>query len=447
MARPRKTPMQAAAAAVAAAAAAEQELGLPDDDAEEAEISADVLEGLRRLDQGGNRVTWYVYSDSPGKKGDSEGYVEKLRTEHLDEQRFKQRYGAGEYRVLGRTSDGHYVKGSHTVIRISDIGMEAPAAPSAGGDAATLLREMRAADEARQKSRDENLKTYATILATPLATLAAAFLTRKPAIDIAALITALRPAQSPPTLVEMTTALASLKSLQPEGGGGGGNVELVLKVLERLQDLPQGSAGEGGWIGFMRDMVKEALPAAREFLGRSQGAPALPPGAPMFAPGANPVLPRPVLPAGPNPAVNGASPPTPTASAASPPSSLPSDVPPSDSNSAQGAEMWALAEPWLRRRAEDLHEWAAANMEVELCAEVLLASVPKIFRAMLSEADLCGFLQRPDWWAVLTGFHPPLSPYHAWIDDVRQELLGLLMEHPNPDSGASSAPDDEATRQ
>ncbi len=93
--------------------------------------------------------------------------------------------------------------------------------------------------------------------------------------------------------------------------------------------------------------------------------------------------------------------------------------------------MWAIAEPWLRRRAEDLHEWAASNMEVELCAEMLLASVPKVFRAVLTAADLVGYLQRPDWWAVLTAFHPPLQPYHAWIDDLRGEVLQLLAEEIN----------------
>jgi hypothetical protein len=98
--------------------------------------------------------------------------------------------------------------------------------------------------------------------------------------------------------------------------------------------------------------------------------------------------------------------------------------------------MWVIAEPWLRRRAEDLHEWAASNMEVELCAEMLLASVPKMFRAVLSAADLVQLLQRPDWWQQLTAFHPPLAPYQAWIDDARQELLQLLGEQlggPPPD--------------
>lgn len=435
--------MQEAAAVLAAAAVAQQEDGTAED-VEQAEISEDVLEGLRRLDQGGNRVTWYVYSDTPGKSGDSEGYVEKLKTEHLDEQRFKTRYGPGEYRVMGRTSDGHYVKGSHKVIKISDIGADTAAASPRGAetDVVTLMREMRTADDARQKARDESLKTYATIFAAPLAALGAALITRKPAIDIAALITALRPAQAPPSITELTTALVNLKAVQGDSGGGG-NVELVLKVLERLQDLPQGSGEGGGWLGFMREIVKEAAPHARELLSQRPQAGHLPPGSmsgPAFGPGITPgaVLPRPG-PAGAPGMGNGGSAPTSTASGASPPPSspAPSGVPPAGAD----PDMWAIAEPWLKRQAENLHEWAASNMDVELCAEMLLASVPKIFRAVLSAADLVGYLERPDWWPVLTGFHPPLAPYEAWIDDARQEVLHLLHEEINgPPADSSEAP-------
>ncbi len=422
MGRKRSSAALQEAAAVLADAAAAQQLDGSAEDVEQAEISEDVLEGLRRLDQGGNRVTWYVYSDTPGKSGDSEGYVEKLKTEHLDEQRFKTRYGPGEYRVMGRTSEGHYVKGSHKVIKISDIGAEAPAAKAAETDVVTLMRELRAADDARQKARDENLKTYATILAVPLATLGAALIGRKPAIDIAALVTALRPAQSPPTLTDMTAALANLKQIQgPDAGGG--NVELVLKVIERLQDLPQGGGGEGGWLGFLRDVVKEAAPHARELLAQRLPAGQLPPGSttgPAFGPG---VTPAPVR------AANGASPPMPIASEASrsSPAPPPSGVPPAGADH----NMWTIAEPWLRRQADNLHEWAAANMDVELCAEMLLASVPKAFRAVLGPADVMGYLQRPDWWAALIAFHPPLAPYEAWIDDARQEVLHLLQEEIN----------------
>lgn len=414
------TAMQEAAAALADAAAAQTIE--PDDDLEAAEISDDVLEGLRRLDQGGGHVTWFVYCESPVER---EGFIEKLRTEQLDEQRFKSKYGPGEYKVIGRTTDGHYVRGSHKVIKISGIMADEPNRGAGANDVVSFMREQRAADEARQKARADDLKHYATILAAPFGAIAAALIARRPSVDIAALVTALKPAQAPPTLSDMTTALVNLKTIQGDGGSGGGSVEVVLKVLERLQDLPQGQS-EGGWLGFLRDVVKEAAPHARDLIGRMAQQPtpggllpaAATSGAP-FGPGVGQSsLPRPS-------SGNGAQPPTSGVSELSPSSpSAPSAPPPTGSD----ADMWAIAEPWLRRRAEDMHEWAASNMEVELCAEMLLASVPKIFRAVLTAADLVGYLQRPDWWAVVTAFHPSLQPYHAWIDDLRTEVLHLLAE-------------------
>ena len=418
----KRNSMQAAAAELVAAVA-EQTAAAPDDlDELDEELTADVLEGLRRLDQGGNRVTWYVYCDSPMER---EGFVEKLKTEQLDEQRFKGKYGPGEYRVIGKQSDGQYVKGSHKTIKISPILAE-DSRDSGGGDALALVREMRESDEKRQAQRAEQLKTYATILAAPLATLGAALIARRPAVDVAALITALRPQQS--TLAEMTSALVNLKAMQGEGNNG---VDVVLKVLERLPDLPQGGGGDVGWLGFIRDVIKEAAPHARELLGQMAArAPAAagggllpaastagPPFGPSVTPAPAPQLARPAVTA------NGASPPsTPT----------PSGEP----------DMLAIIEPWLRRRAADVQEWSSANMDCELCAEMLLASVPKTFRSFVTTAELIALLESADWWERVVAFHPPLQPYHAWVDDLRMEVIDQLRDEgaADPDPKPEAAP-------
>lgn len=411
--------MQAAAEELVAAVAEQTATDEALDEAAE-EITADVLEGLRRLDQGGNRVTWYVYCDSPTER---EGFVEKLKTEQLDEQRFKGKYGAGEYRIVGKQSDGHYVKGSHKTIKISPILAEDSRAP-AGNDAVALLREMRAADEQRSAKRAEELKTYATILATPLATLGAALIARRPAVDIAALITALRPQQS--TLGEMTTALVNLKAMHGESGGGG--VDLVLKVLERVQELPQGSSGgELGWLGFIRDVIKETAPHARELLGQLGQPRPLQPGSttgPPFGPGVTPLASLP------HPSQGNGSMATPSASAPLP--SSPSAPPPtSAAPTSEATDVWKAAEPWARQQTVNLELWAQNNMEVELVAEMLLKSVPKKFWLVLSPAAVIQLLGAADWWERLTGFHPGLAPYQAWCDDVREELIAMLEDTAN----------------
>lgn len=402
--RKRRDPVTEAAAAAAAAVAATQTADLviePADD--DAEVIEDVLEGLRRLDTGENRVTWYVYSNSAGKTGSSEGYIEKLRSDQLDEARFKSLYGPGEYRIVGRTREGGYVKGSHKIVRISDIGATDP---DTGGatDAVALLREMRASEEKRAQQRAENLKTTAAIVATPLATILAALIARRPALDMPALITALRPQQN--SLTEMTTALANLKQLE---SGGGSNVDLVLKLLDRLQDMPGGSGGDG-WLGVIRDVVREVSPAVRDVVGQiTQPKPAAAIGAPIQTP-APAALPAAVP-------TNGAAP------GAVPVQATDAAAPMQEDNA-----MWALVQPWLKRQAENLLDEAASNMPVELSAEHLLTAAEKKFGGFLSQQDLVTLLSRPDWWEFVIAFHPPLAPFQAWVADVRQEILGMLQE-------------------
>jgi len=416
--------MQEAAAAAAAAAVAastgDELIGLDDPDAEE--IAEDVLDGLRRLDQGGNKVTWYVYSETPGRSGESEGYIEKLRSEQLDEARFKTVYGPGEYRLVGRTRDGGYVRGSHKVIKISDIGAARPRVGEQ--DAVSLLREMRAADEQRAAKRAEDFKTYATILGPSLATLGAAIISRRPSIDIAALVTALRPQQS--SLVEMTTALTNLKQL--EGGNkDASSIETVLKVLERVNDLPAGGGGDTGWIGFLREVVRETAPHAREIIGQlTQRTPTpagqLPPGAiagPAFGPGVTAKLPQPSQP------TNGSGTAATAAPAAAPP--------PTTQATAEVSDMWRVAQPWLRRKAEEVHEAAATNMPIELEAEHLLTTAEKKFGAFVTHEDLRAWLQRPEWWQYVVSFYPSLQPYQAYVDDLRREMVAMLTEDEQDD--------------
>jgi hypothetical protein len=269
-------------------------------------------------------------------------------------------------------------------------------------------------------------------VAPSLATVLAAVIAR-PRFDVAALVTALRPQQS--TLAEMTTALVNLKSMH--GDSGGGSVDIVLKVLERLQDLP--SAGEGGgWAGVIRDVIREAGPLLGQARAQAGGG-LLPPSAtsgPPFGPG---VQPQPQLPRPPT-SGNGVTPPMSTATAPLQPSPA-APTPGTATNQPLMSEpsMFALAEPWLKRKAEDLHEYASTNMDCALVAELLLESARKRFGGFVTAAQLAELLRSPEWWPAVSGFHPPLEPYQAWCDDVRAELLGLLQEETN----GPPPPDDE----
>jgi hypothetical protein len=101
-------------------------------------------------------------------------------------------------------------------------------------------------------------------------------------------------------------------------------------------------------------------------------------------------------------------------------------------------EKWRMAEPWVRRKAEELHEAASTNMPIDLEAEHLLTSADKKFGPFVTHEQLRGWLDQPDWWQFVVTFHPALQPYHAWMDDLRRELLALLSEEEGrPASGPS----------
>lgn len=102
--------------------------------------------------------------------------------------------------------------------------------------------------------------------------------------------------------------------------------------------------------------------------------------------------------------------------------------------------MWRqVVEPWLRRKAEELHEAASTNMPIELEAERLLVAADKKFGMFVKHAELQTWLARPDWWEHVVSFHPPLAPYQAWLDDLRQELLAMIAEEGQPQESEDGA--------
>lgn len=105
--------------------------------------------------------------------------------------------------------------------------------------------------------------------------------------------------------------------------------------------------------------------------------------------------------------------------------------------------MWRVAEPWLRRKAEELLDAAATNMPIELEAEHLLTAAEKKFGAFVTHEDLRAMLERPEWWQYVVAFHPPLQPYQAWLDDLRREMLLMLAEDGQDDKSAPQEPQEK----
>lgn len=101
--------------------------------------------------------------------------------------------------------------------------------------------------------------------------------------------------------------------------------------------------------------------------------------------------------------------------------------------------MWGMIKPFLIRKCEDLLEAARENRSIELTAEWLLESIPKLYRAQIAPQQLHDWLNRADWWPIVSEFYPQLQPYQAWLDDVRREVLDMLQEEIAP--APPAAPD------
>lgn len=84
--------------------------------------------------------------------------------------------------------------------------------------------------------------------------------------------------------------------------------------------------------------------------------------------------------------------------------------------------------PLLDKLADELLEFAANGADPGLCAEAMVAKIPRAVRAFLDPKQLITWLQHPEWWTVLEAFRPQLKPYQGYCDDVRQTLLKLMTE-------------------
>lgn len=421
----------AAAAAVDAVRSGDQVIVEAASD-EEAEVMADALAGLRRLDVG-EPVTWEIHCVE--HKRHEPGFIGRLTVDELDPATIKRKFGPGKYRILGRAR-GAYVRGSHVTITISDFGeATAPSAAPAATDATAVLQRFLESQATREREQAAARRELLTALAAPAATLAAAIINRPrpPAID-PALIAALTGKQS--SIGELTTALANLEQLRSKDGGAD-KLDMALKLIDKLKDLPAGEDSTGsGWADVLRDLLRDGLPAAAEFLKQRQEQARAPQAARVpYAPAASP---RAFIP----PRANGANgavaqpPPAPAADPQAPVPPVPAAAIPTLPVAGSDDPMLKMVEPWLRKQAEQVTEWASNNIDAELAAEMLLANVPALYRKAVDAKQLIEWASRPDWWQMLVMFHPPLAAYQAWVSDLRDELLAMLEEELREEGGA-----------
>jgi hypothetical protein len=430
---------QEAVTRLSASAGAEELIDLADD---EARIALASVEGVGTARFRLERVS--------GAQEDR-GAICYLSIAELDPVDVGARFGPGDYRVRGVRPDNSYIPGtsgkfsvSRSIVRRVEPGPEVQRP-------ARLDRYDEW--ERREEARAARSREFWQALALPLSTVAAAWLNRKPDLDMGPVLIACLSSRGGGGVSDELLKALVLDRMK-SGGNDGAVIDAAIKLADKIQGAPDG--GGDSWVS----VLKEFAPAAAQLLAaRRQGTQAAPNGAPPHGspsagqPSAPLASVRPVtLPSStPNASPNSSraqpsppgSPPSATtdSTAPHPPSSVlepAAPLPSTPSNSGNGAAAMGLdpnqqmllniAMPWLRHQATNLENWARVAMAPDLAAETLQASLPPLFSRAVAPAQFLEWLNRHDWWTVVVEFHPGLIDFKGWCDAVRGELIELFEE-------------------
>jgi len=242
--------------------------------------SLDVIEGLRKLETG-DPVRWTIYrvdANDPEKLG----YLADWSTARLNQNRIRDEFGPGVYRIEGHLPNGRYVKRRTVTIaedaprRIKDSMSQSTQsgfnpteflAQQSARDA-QFRREQDQRDANAKKERDEReekaqarTERMLALILPVVGTIGAAITTAfsgggrgSQMADIAALMTAMK-GPAPPDPISMLVQLKALeKSSSPD---------IMNRVLPMLIDMAgeRASGGDTGWLDVVKELVKSAGPA------------------------------------------------------------------------------------------------------------------------------------------------------------------------------------------
>jgi len=322
-------------------------------------------------------IKFIVVRVSPGEK---KGYVGELPASEMTMENVKKNFGPGKYRIRAQGPHG-FVAGGGTVTVAEFVQLPQAVVPATPGMGPNYFEIQRAFDE-RQHAR---MIQMLTILAPVLGTIFG----NKSSMDIPALITALKPAPAP-GLGELTTALANLRAVSGERGGGS-DMDKMIQMAEFIKSMQSGDR-ETTWIDAIKDV---AAPLVDKITGGSMGQriPLLPRRPPP------PMPPQVMTPGNPAPVVH----------------------PPEPPQVQENPGMLGLVN-YLREQLDGLIVQASRNKNPELYAELLLDNLPE----GLQPSQLVSMLERADWWPILSNFHAGVAPYAEWFGRLREHVLDFI---------------------
>ena len=359
---------------------------------------------------------------------EEKGHCDSIPVAEFTMDELKKRYGAGSYKIRIRGPKG-WVPGGGTVF-ISSAGIKKPNGTSgASGEAASFFEFLQKQESERREKTSRLLE-----LGIPaLGTIIAAIVNRPQGTDVAALITALKPAPGP-TLADLSQTMINFKALAAPEKPAGDPVETVLKVFEAARELGDGGGSKGSgsnWVDIVRDLIKEVPQVAGPVLRGLQQRAAIRAGAQQTAPTVI-TAPQPVAPSAPAVAISASPSAEPAAQV-----SAGSAAPPRGN----GADMLMFFKPMLQEKLKIIAGWAQQGKDAQMYAELFLREhVPSSVQDYLPPAKALEYLNHEKWFETVCEWEPSLTNVREWCTTFRDELIYWISESMKP---TEDAPTDE----
>lgn len=379
--------------------------------------AAEILEGLRALDVGGDGVRWAIArvgDPDPNKNG----HLVTWATSQLDADTIRDQFGGGKYYVKGRRNNGDYA-GHKTITIAGDAPRRdvpnAQLSSISGGGSNQVVSEFITAQERRDRERQEREDKRAAdrerliLAALPAAATVFAAMFSRPQVDVAGLAAALRPAPAPDPMV----AIAALKQLLPSAPAGPSPMEQSLQLVELMLDRAGGSdkttlldvVKEGVKImgPTLSGMAEQAIQQAQQARANAQAQQTAPPGMSVEVH----------------------------------PTALPSsgNAPPQVVEESMLDLIPHVA--WLQARLGELVAAAARGRDPQLYAAMFLE---KLTETTLPAARVLELLSRSDWLTQLARFDARIAEQPVtWWNDLHRDLVGMIQEAIVPPSTTPAA--------
>jgi hypothetical protein len=353
---------------------------------------------------------------------DKAGFCDKIPVAEFDLSLLKTRYGPGTYRVRFNGPTGFLPGGS--TIKVAPAPEKPTMTGSGAADVSSLLELMERRDAERRSRTDDWMKLGISALGPVLA----AWVSRSSqGTDVAALVSALKPAPGP-SLADLSQVMVNMRSMT-EPKGTESNVDTILRVFEAAQGMmgdkeDGGKPGASNWIDIVRDLIKSAPDAIKPLLQAKMGAmmQAQRPTVAQVQPTAQaiaPVVPQPVNPI---------------------PPIQPTAVAENHVNGEGNVNiMLTMMMPAIKENLAKVVGWAEKDRDPAIYADVLVDELPDNFANYIPLPKLFEYLNAPQWFEEVCKIEPRLQSHRAWCDDCRQCIIEIFNSMEESDD-AESAP-------